>query len=262
LVRDRCRSVLLVAGSLLALGALPAACALEPFTVAGNTPDETNPTPTGSVGWELEVGAGITLLSVGYAITGNGFAKEGQVDLSQSPHLSAVIGGIPAGDGFVIIITATSPDGAVTCIGTAIFSVRDDMVTSVIIQLQCKRRPRIGKIDVTGEVNHCPVIDDLTATPIETGVGGTITLATKVVDPDGPTSGLDVTFGNGVTTLSQRGVRESAIALTCTAPGADRITLTISDGECLQTATVDVTCSGPAGGAPAAWVWQQLETIP
>jgi hypothetical protein len=67
------------------------------------------------------------------------------------------------------------------------------MVTSVIIQLQCKRRPRFGKVDVTGEVNRCvgstprtlrcryrprihtlrPVIDDLTATPIETGGGGT-----------------------------------------------------------------------------------------
>ncbi|MET0596181.1 MAG: hypothetical protein ABW133_26025 [Polyangiaceae bacterium] len=259
MVRDFIRLGLVAVGSFLtvvALAPVSGCTSLEPFERQDGPTGEA--THTGSIELTLDVAPGVTLNGVGYAISGNGFSKQGNVDLSQGGTLSAVIGGIPAGDGFVIVITATTPDGSVTCVGTAVFSVRDDMITLVAIHLQCRFRPKAGKIDVTGVINQCPVFEDVTATPINTGVGGTITFAARIVDPDGPASALDLTFSNGVTTISQHGQENARLALTCTAPGTDRITLAVTDGKCLQTTDVDVTCSGGSAGQKAEWIWEQL----
>ena len=99
-----------LAGALAHVGAI-AGCSGSPFTADDHDPS-IDLEHTGSIVFELDVGAGITLHSVNFAISGNGFSKEGEVDLSHSPTLSAVIGGIPAGDGFTIVITATSLDGS------------------------------------------------------------------------------------------------------------------------------------------------------
>jgi hypothetical protein len=111
-------------------------------------------------------------------------------------------------------------------------------------------------------VNLCPAVEDLSVAPIETTVGGTITLLTRLSDADGPVSALASTFSDGATFLSLQGVDRSAIGLTCTQAGPSRITLTISDGECLQAAAVDVSCSGSGAGSQAAWTWKQLDAPP
>lgn len=262
LVRDitRLGVVLFFLAAVFAQVGAIAGCSGSPFTADGHDPG-MDFEHTGSVGFELEV-AGVTLHNVAYAISGNGFSKQGDVDVSHSPTLSAVIGGIPAGDGFTIIITATSPDGSVTCIGSATFSVMDGVITNVTIHLQCHFGQRPGRIDVSGIVNLCPTFEDLSVAPIETTVGGTITLLTRLGDADGPVSALRSTFSDGATSLSLNGVGTSAIGITCTQAGPGRITLTVSDGECLQATAVDVSCSGPGAGPQATWTWKQLDPAP
>ena len=65
----------------------------------------------------------MTLNSVTYTITGNGFTKTGAIDTSGSPTVSGTIGGIPAGKGYTITLTATSVEGNTTFTGSATFDV-------------------------------------------------------------------------------------------------------------------------------------------
>ena len=67
--------------------------------------------PAGSIGLNLTAAPGVTLNSVTYTITGNGFTKTGAIDTSSSPTISGTIGGIPAGKGYTITLTARSVGG-------------------------------------------------------------------------------------------------------------------------------------------------------
>ena len=78
---------------------------------------------TGSVGLNLTAAPGVTLNSVTYTITGNGFTKTGAIDTSGSPTISGTIGGIPAGKGYTITLTATSFEGDTAFTGSARFDV-------------------------------------------------------------------------------------------------------------------------------------------
>src|SRR5688572_12538795 len=76
----------------------------------------------GSLGVSLQVAPGVTLSSVTYAIVGNGFSKSGNIDVSGAAAVSATIGGIPAGYGYTLALTATSTEGT-TFSGSASFDV-------------------------------------------------------------------------------------------------------------------------------------------
>src|SRR6188768_1119934 len=94
---------------LLALGVSAPfiACSSEPLSSAG---DEQS----GTLGLNLDVGPGVTLNAVTYAISGNGFSKTGTIDSSGSSTINGTIGGIPAGKGYNITLTATSAEGSAT----------------------------------------------------------------------------------------------------------------------------------------------------
>ena len=67
--------------------------------------------PAGSIGLNLTAAPGITLNSVTYSITGSTFSRTGAIDTGGSPNISGTIGGIPAGKGYTITLTATSVGG-------------------------------------------------------------------------------------------------------------------------------------------------------
>jgi len=79
--------------------------------------------PAGSIGLELTAAPGVTLNSVTYTISGNSFTKTGVVDTSASPIVRGTIGGIPAGKGYTLTLTATSVEGDTTFTGSAKFNV-------------------------------------------------------------------------------------------------------------------------------------------
>src|SRR5205814_5787353 len=97
----------------------------------------------GSVDVALVVG-GVTLNSVSYTINGpNSFTTSGTINVASSATLTAVIGGIPAGNGYTITMSATGIDGT-SCGGSATFNVTAGAVTAVSVTLDCHQAAKTG----------------------------------------------------------------------------------------------------------------------
>ena len=126
----------------LGVGAQFIGCSSEPISNAG---DEQS----GSIGLNLDAAPGVTLNAVTYTITGNGFTKTGAIDTSGSPTISGTIGGIPAGKGYTITLTATSVEGNTTFTGSATLRRdrrRDDVGDDPSERLaQDRQRLRVGE---------------------------------------------------------------------------------------------------------------------
>ena len=118
----------------------------------------------------------MTLNAVTYTITGNGFTKTGAIDTSGSPTISGTIGGIPAGKGYTITLTATSVEGNTTFTGSATFDVTAGATTSVTVRLNGSSKTGNGSVAVNGTINVNPRIDEVTVTPQTVFVGSAIKL--------------------------------------------------------------------------------------
>lgn len=199
----------------------------------------------GSVGVELEVAPGVTLDSVTYSITGNGFEKTGTIDVSGAPSVSATIGGIPAGSGYTLTLTATASDGT-SFGGSATFDVTAGGTASVLIHLRGSNAGKNGSVEVKGTFNVAPVIDELSVSPRSVFVGKAVSLNAAGSDADESPS--PVTYYWSTT----GGVIDDPLApsatLTSETPGTFTVTLTISDGESTDTATTTVTFVDDAQG--------------
>lgn len=201
---------------------------------------------TGSVGIALASASGVTLNAVGYTISGNAFTKTGTIDTSGSPTVNGTIGGIPAGKGYTITLTATSVEGATTFTGSATFDVTVGATTSVTIHLNGSEKTGNGSVSVTGTINVNPRIDEVTVTPQIVFVGSAIKLSAVGTDPDSSPQPLSYYWS------TTGGVIDNPIGpnatLTSATPGTFTVTLTLSDGNATDTATTAVTFARPAGG--------------
>jgi arylsulfatase A-like enzyme len=202
--------------------------------------------PAGSIGLELTAAPGVTLSSVTYTITGNGFSKAGAIDTSGSPTISGTIGGIPAGKGYTITLTAKSAEGDTTFTGSATFDVMAGATTAVTLHLNGVGKTANGSVAVNGTVNVNPRIDELTVTPQTVFVGGSIKLLAVGTDPDAGPSPLSYYWS------TTGGVIDNPISpsatLTSTTAGTFTITLTLSDGDGTDTAATTVTFVRPSVG--------------
>jgi arylsulfatase B len=212
-------------------------CSSQPL---GSGRDEEQ---AGSLGLKLEAAPGVSLSSVQYAITGNGFSKTGAIDVADSPLVSGVIGGIPAGSGYTLALTATSTDGGTTFTGSATFSVTAGQTTSVSIKLRAAGTGKNGSVSVNGQLNIGPVIDELTATPLTVNVGSTVSLTGVGSDADSGPSPLTYYWS------TTRGAVSDPLApsttLTSSKPGTATVELTVSDGDISTTASTTVTFVDP-----------------
>jgi len=209
--------------------------------LAGCAGDEENSAEgenIGSLGLDLEVAPGVTLLSVSYEITGNGFTKAGTVDVSDSPTVSGLIGGIPAGNGYTIQLSAVSEEEGTTFIGSATFNVTAGQVTSVTIHLKGSGASKKGSVSVNGTLNVGPVIDELTAAPTKVFVGGEVTLQSDATDPDGAPSALSYYWSTTGGTIDSPIAKNAK--LTSNAPGTFTVNLTVSDGELTATKSTTI----------------------
>lgn len=230
----------------LALGtdALIAGCSSGSSSLDGDAEQR------GTVGLHLEVPTGLSLSSVAYTITGNGFNKTGSIDVSSAPVISATIGGIPAGNGYTITLTATTTDGSTTFTGSAGFNVAAGATTGVTIRFKASGPGRNGSIAVNGSFNEAPVIDELSVTPQSVFVGNAITLKAVGSDPDaGPAA---VTYYWATTGGTIDDPLAADARLTSDTPGTFNVKLTISDGESVDTATTTVTFVEPEPGGGGA----------
>lgn len=218
----------------LAVGgsALLSSCASQPL-------DRGGAEEVGSLGFHLEAAPGISLDSVTYTITGNGFTKTGSIDSSGAPTLSATIGGIPSGNGYTITLTATSTDGQSTFTGSARFNVTAGKTSALTIRLKGTDKTGNGSVTVNGTLNVSPVIDELTVTPLSVYAGSSITLKAQASDADGAPSKLSYYWSSSGGTISDPIAAEAT--LTSPTPGPFTVELTVSDGELTESKTATVT---------------------
>jgi arylsulfatase A-like enzyme len=222
------------------------------FTACSNDPVVEGEVQVGSLGVHLQVAPGVTLNSVSYAITGNGFSKTGSIDASGSPTISGTIGGIPAGTGYTITLTATSVEERTTFSGSQNFDVTARGTTLVTVHLRGASTSGNGNVAVNGTLNVAPVVDELTVTPLRVFVGSTVTLAGVATDPDAAPSPLSY-YWSTTGGVVERPI-EPNTTLTSATPGTFTVKLTVSDGESTDSATAtvtfvdpDVTSDGPSG---------------
>ena len=191
------------------------------------------------------VHGGVTLTSVGYTISGpNSFSISGTINVAASSTISAVIGGLPAGNGYTITLTATGTDGATMCGGSGTFNVTAGAVATVAVTLDCHQPATTGSVAVNGTLNICPVADGLSANPSDVAVGFPIALALAAHDPDNGPSPLAYSWSAPSGSFS--GATSATPTFTCTAPGPVTLTASASDGDttagCAASMSVVVTC--------------------
>ncbi|HEY2405356.1 MAG TPA: hypothetical protein VGI10_05120, partial [Polyangiaceae bacterium] len=202
---------------------------------------------SGSLNFAL-VDGGVTLTSINYVISGpNGFSKSGTIDVASSTTVSGVIGGLPAGSGYTITLSATSTDGTTTCGGSAGFNVVAHAVTSVGVTLDCHQAPKTGSVLVNGTLNICPVADGISANPADIKPGFPVALAISAHDSDSGPSPLSYSWAASSGTLNNPNTATPTFV--CTSPGPVTLTATVSDGDpsaaCLDALSVVVTCEPP-----------------
>jgi len=238
------RSAALALGALmLAAGSLAAGC------------DGTKPAPAAAADDALAIGelvlqlqgtANLTITSVAYTISGPAaYSRQGSIDVSNSTTLSATIGGLPAGTGYAIALSATASDGTTTCSGRATFDVTAGMTSAVAVHLICLEAAGNGSVSVGGTINVCPLVDGIGATPAAVTLGGRIALTGLAHDADGGPVALSYRW------TASSGLFDDAAApnpsFTCTAVGPVVLTLTVSDGDdtpgCPSAQSVTVQCS-------------------
>lgn len=201
----------------------------------------------GSLGVNLHIGSGIVVDTASYTVTGPGsFMKTGSIDLGATEKLSVTIGGLPAGTGYSIAISATAIDGITTCGGSNGFDVMAHVTTSTTVALDCHEPPRKGSVLLTGVANICPVLESLDVFPNYAWIGRTATLTARAHDSDNGPSALTYEWSASAGMLDASG---ASATFTCTDMGVATITLTIADGDpsptCADTMTTVVGCVPP-----------------
>lgn len=223
--------------------------------VQGTPAPESNES-AGTVNFALQLAGGQTINTASYTIVGpNGFTKTGTIDLSAATKLSATIGGLPAGNGFTINLTANTVDGALSCGGSASFNVTARSTVQVNVPLSCREAPRTGSVLVSGMLNVCPTIDGIGASPAEVQVGANIALSATAHDSDAAPGPLSFAWTTTAGSLSDPTAQNPTF--TCTTAGPATLTLKVSDGDpsaaCGDTLTAQVNCS-VAAKTPGTYV--------
>jgi hypothetical protein len=179
---------------------------------------------------------------VAWTITGpNTFNRMGEIDVSHSTTIGALIPGLPSGAGYSIALRSTTTDGLTLCAGRAPFDVMAGVRTPVTVSLLCEEPARSGSVVIAGVLNICPVAVTAYATANDT-TGGMFHLGVSARDADeGPTT-LKYTWTVSAG-ASFNDPYSLTPTLTCT-PGADivDVTVTVDDGDCADSATIQVGC--------------------
>ena len=230
-----------------------------------STPQES--TELGKVGMAITLPSQAgTVNSIKWTITGNGVTRSADLDVSKSLTASAQIGGLSAGNGYLLALSGKSTDGKVSCAGQANFDVVVGHVTKLSLNLTCQVvGPVQNGTSIAGSVawtagatvqtipgDVCPALDSISATPGEVTVGNSIVLSASGHDTDVPaqplTYGFAIAGGTGTASLA-------GSTLTCLTPGTINVAVTISDGvaacDNTNSETVVVCSAAPIGAGGA-----------
>jgi hypothetical protein len=228
------------------------AVALVGGGMLGSCAPEADPTAAarevGSVGLAVRLSQDVDLTRVDFEISGNGITPvSGRIDVANAAAIpSQFHGGLPAGNGYLVRLTATSTDGRITCVGSAGFDVVPGAATSVNVILQCRAAPPdAGTVVVVGGVNNCPSFTSIVVSPASVPLGGNIAVAAVAVDID---SGDTVSFAWIATAGSFANASAAQTTFACSDSGSQTLTVTVSDGRCSDGVDVGVACVPPRCG--------------
>lgn len=194
----------------------------------------------GELGEGLVVSPGVTVNSASYVLIGpNGFTSAGAVAVGDSPDVVVTVSQLPVGEGYELRVSGTASDGVTVCDGTATFAVTDANATlALTAHLECA--VPAGTIAFEASVNVCPVLDELTASPLNLKVGGVASLSTAAHDSDNGPAPLAYSWAaNG---LRLNGQTAPALRFACSSLGDVTVAATVSDGACKDILSVKVSC--------------------
>ena len=228
-----------VAGVAVGILGLAAGCSTEPDPVMG------------SLTMDLDIAPGVAIDTVSWTISNaaTGYTRSGSVDVRFSDMLAFQVGGIPAGSGYAISLSAMSVDGAFHCSGSAPFEVAAQTTTPVAIQLYCSAAPgEDGTVVVTGTTQICAALTALEASPLETAVNSPIALSAA-----GSAGPLPISYTWTATAGTFDDPQREAPTFTCPAtPGPVTISVAVAPSApaCTTVATGSVTVTCSAAGPP------------
>jgi hypothetical protein len=200
---------------------------------------------TGAFGVAAAIIAGVEVAEVTYVVSGNGINPlTGSIPLTDpSATISTQIGGLPAGTGYTVTLNATSVSGGIFCTGSAVFDVLLGQTTPVDLVMTCSSANDGGTILVglDSSVSQCPNLNAGQSASFELMVGESMLVDLAASDAD--TASLTFSWYASLGTVSTP--NESSTTFECTAAGTALLTLTVSDGRCVDSEEFTITCVGP-----------------
>jgi hypothetical protein len=121
-------------------------CSNAPAAVEGpgsGAPNAGQSAP-GSLSIALVVPPNSQINTISYQLTKTGFSQAGSLNVAQSGTVSGVIGGIPAGTGYTLALTASDVAKKFTsCAGSSMVAVTGGATTPVSVNIECRLPPLV-----------------------------------------------------------------------------------------------------------------------
>jgi hypothetical protein len=227
----QCHALFFGACGVVTAATLQLACSRQPGGSTEAASGSSSLELTGEIGMQVTLPSGVQLNSVRWAITGPNRAsvavQAGTVDVRNSEAIRFLVGSIPVGTDFDVSLSGTSPDGSVTCAGSALFDIVARTTTNVSVALACAtEEPESGLAFVSASAFDCASVISVTASPAETTVGGSLTVSGSATGPNA--SGLTYAWSASSGSFDTPTAPQSTF--TCAATGLVILTLTAGDG--------------------------------
>ena len=219
----------------------------------------------GTLDLSLELAPGYVINTITYQITGPSLPPtgpwSGTINVSDADSTaSALIGGLPAGSGYTVTLTAnTIGTPSVPCAGTsAAFSITAGAPTFVAVALRCEAAPNtLGEASINATFSQCPTITSWVAAPLQVSTNGVIDVSATVTDPDG-TGAHTYTWSAPGGSFASPG--SLVTTYNCTDLGQQLLTITVQDAgdpgsasdDCVVSKSILVSCVTPGSGAAGA----------
>jgi len=194
------------------------------------------PPSAGSVQLGFVVAPGETTDHFDYDISGNGIApRDGTIPVDDpSASLSTLIGGLPAGVGYHLKLSATSDDQGTFCDTDSVFDVVPSEKTTLAVALTCINADTIRTIEADGAGHVCPAVASMTIAR----AGSAVTLSASAFQFDDLTLSFSWEASGGTLATPNAAVS----TYTCGLPGTNTLRFTVTDGVCPDARALTIDC--------------------
>ena len=189
----------------------------------------------------LQVSPDASLTSATYEIKHRmgAVVRTGTVAVGDSPDVPVTVSDLPVDTEYELKVKGLASDGEIECEGEVEFDVPNAGATlTVIVRLVCDGG--FGYLDLESTWNVCPVLDGLTASPLALRLGGISSMYCEAHDSDNAPTPLSYSWtANGVALTGQTA---PTLGFSCNSLGPVTISASVSDGQCSDSANVEVSC--------------------